>query len=79
VSELKMRTTTVHFVVRLNRKVSIQVPEELTDDQATAAIEREYKWVQLPQWVDDARDDMYSCGDGDIDWGIGIEVVTPRR
>jgi hypothetical protein len=73
-SELKMRTTTMCFTVTVYREIQIQIPLELNDTQAAAAIKREYKWMQIPQWVRDARDAMYSHGD--LDWDSPIEVNT---
>jgi len=73
VSELKMRTTMVCFHVTQYCEVRIEVPEELTDAQAAAAIERQYN---PPSWVNDAREYMYSCSEGNIDWDRGIEVIT---
>jgi len=66
----KLRMVDISFYVEAPRVASIKVPDELTDDQARAAILRNYDWASIPPWVNAAIEDMWSaCSNGEnIDW-----------
>ena len=79
-SELKMRTVDISFYIEAPRVAIIKVPDELTDDQARAAILRDYPWNSIPPWVNAAIEDMWSsCSEGEnIDWNDTDGIYITR-
>jgi|688.fasta_scaffold59644_7 hypothetical protein len=76
----KMRTVDISFYIEAPRVAVIKVPDELTDDQARAAILRDYPALSIPPWVNAAIEDMWSaCSNGeDIDWNDPDGIYITR-